>query len=457
MPVAAAKGALSSHFDGLLMTGQWLAGQSGLIAAVSGGPDSLALALVAAEVCAEASVRFEAVVIDHGLRDNSTAEAQQVVAALTSRKIPARYFTVSGPAPLTGKQAWAREKRLQILCDYARQNASAVLFAHHRDDQAETVMMRLSRGSGLTGLSAIAPYSLYQGVVFGRPFLGLSKEELISVCQAYGADFVTDPSNADPVFERVRTRQWLQRPEQKQMLQQMMRLAAASSGVASRVREECERWCAEHAVFTHRLCAEIDRHAFLSLRGETRRHMLRLCLAIIGSQPYPVSTQTLDRVLDRLMAGHKSTAGGCLIQMTKTRLRLIAEFGRPPEPALKVSADRLYVFDRRWLVYVPQDGVIRRLGAQGWAARDRQHPVFERAKTWPARVGMMLPYLDGLDGQHYHPHFKSYPVVCSAAGRAAAQDSKLQGQDFVICDLPPDGALTLTKRLSMTESKGEGA
>ena len=457
MPVAAAKDALSSHLNGLLTSGQWLVDRSGILAAVSGGPDSLALALVAAEVCAEASVRFEAAVVDHGLRDGSAEEADQVVAALTGRGIPARSFTVSEPAPVTGRQAWARDQRFQILCDYARQSASAVLFAHHRDDQAETVMMRLLRGSGIAGLSAMAPYSLYQGVVFGRPFLGLCKEDLISVCQAYKADFVTDPSNADPAFERVRTRQWLQHPGQKMTRQQMIRLSAVSSRLTARIREECERWCADHAVFTHRLCAELEAGAFLQLCCDARKHILRYCLGVVGSQLYPVAGERLDKLLDRLCVGHKSTAGGCLIQMTQTHLRLIAEFGRPPEPELKAEAGRLYCFDRRWLVYAPQDGVIRRLGAQGWAARDSQHPGYRRVKNWPARLGMMLPYLDGLDGQPCHPHFKSYPVVCSAAGRTAAQDSKPQGQDFVICDLPPDGALTLTKGLSMTESKGEGA
>ena len=445
MPVAAAKGALSSHLDGLRRTGQWLADQSGILAAVSGGPDSLALALVAAEVCAEASVRFEAVVVDHGLRDGSAAEADQVVAALTGRGIPARRFTVSELAPITGRQAWAREKRLQILCDQARQTGSAVLFGHHRDDQAETVMMRLSRGSGLAGLSAMAPYSLYQGVVFGRPFLGLSKGDLISVCQAYGADFVTDPSNADPVFERVRTRQWLQHPGQKMARQQMMRLSAVSSRLAARVREECERWCAAHALFTYRLRAELQADAFSQLHDEARKHILRYCLGVVGSQPYPVSEEALDNLLDRLDTGQKSTTGGCLVQMTQTHLRLIAEFGRPPEPELKAEAGRLYCFDRRWLVYAPQDGVIRRLGAQGWTARDRQHPVYEALKTWPARLGMMLPYLDGLDGQHYHPHFKSYRHVCSAAGRATADQKGLHETEFVLCSLPEDGALTLAK------------
>ena len=454
MPVAAAKGALSSHLDGLLTSGQWLADQSGILAAVSGGPDSLALALVAAEVCADASVRFEAVVVDHGLRDGSAAEANQVVAALTGRGIPARSFAVSGPAPVTGRQAWAREKRLQILCDYARQTASAVLFAHHRDDQAETVMMRLSHGSGIAGLSAMAPYSLYQGVVFGRPFLGLSKDDLVSVCQAYKADFVTDPSNADPAFERVRIRQWLQHPSQKMPRRQLRRLSAVSSRLAARVRRECESWCADHAVFTHRLCAELDAVAFSRLRRDARMHILRYCLGVVGSQPYPVSEQTIDNLLGRLGVGQNSTAGGCLIQMTQTHLRLIAEFGRPPEPELKVDAGRLYCFDRRWLVCAPRDGVVRRLAAQGWAARDSQHPEYETIKNWPARLGMMLPYLDGLDGQHYHPHFKSYRHVCSAAGRATADETDAHRTEFVLCSLPEDGALTLAKGPPMTDKEG---
>ena len=446
MPVAAAKHALSSHLDGLVTSGHWRAGQSGLVAAVSGGPDSLALALVAAEVCAEASVRFEAVVIDHGLRAEAATEAQQVVSALTRRNIPARCFSVSGPAPVSGRQAWARMKRLQILCDYARQRGSAVLFAHHRDDQAETVLMRLSRGSGLAGLSAIAAYSLYQGVVFGRPFLGLSKGDLIAVCQAYGADFVTDPSNADPTFERVRTRQLLQRADQAPLRQQMMRLAAAASSVTEQVKGECDRWYADHAIFTHRLRAELDTGAFSELSPEARMHILRHCVAVIGSQPYPVSSESLARVLDSLATGRKVTAGGCLIDMTKTRLRLVAEFGRPPEPELNVRAGRFYVFDRRWLVYVPQNGVVRRLGARRWAASKDQHPAFKSMKNWPARMGMMLPYLDGLDGQHYHPHFKSYPAVCSAAARAAAEDRKPLSEELVMCDLPADGALRLRQK-----------
>ena len=90
---------------------------------------------------------------------------------LKSRGIRSCCLRIGLPAPLAGKPAWARQHRLELLCDYARQTASAVLFAHHFDDQAETVAMRLARGSAITGLSAIMAVRIYQGVLFARPFL----------------------------------------------------------------------------------------------------------------------------------------------------------------------------------------------------------------------------------------------------------------------------------------------
>ena len=445
MPVAAAKQALFSHLDGLRQSQLWLAGQSGVIAAVSGGPDSMALALVAAEVCRDVSVRFEAVVIDHGLRDGSAAEAQAVSGYLEKRGIPARLFTVPGPAPKAGKQAWAREQRFQLLCDYARQTSSAVLFAHHRDDQAETVMMRLAHGSGVAGLAAIAPVSVFQGVVFGRPFLGLAKADLIAVCQACDAWFVTDPSNSDPSFERVRARQWLQSTDAAETYQHIMRLSALSSALSSRLRREVSRWCAANSCFTQRLRAELDKAAFAELSYDAQKHILRHCLAVVGAQPYPVSEEALDRLADRLAAGQISTASGCVVEQKEAVVTLTAEFGRPPSPEKLVRAGRLCSFDKRWLIFAPKDGYIRRLGAQGWAARDKADPAFQAVSGWPARMGAMIPVLDGLDGKRYHPHFKPYQAVCSAARQGQADiGAKMKTssrEEVFVCSLAADGPL----------------
>ena len=228
MSVAAAKNSLTNHLDGLRQSDLWLEGYSGVLVAVSGGPDSLALAFVAAEICVKKMINFEAVVVDHGLRSEATGEASRVVELLKSRGIRCCCLRITASPPLSGKQAWAREQRMQLLCDYARQTASAVLFAHHYDDQAETVAMRLARGSAIMGLSAIAAVRIYQGVLFVRPFLGLRKLDLIAICKAYKAEYITDPSNTDQAFERARVRAWLQQPEQRLLQKQLVQFQQQS-------------------------------------------------------------------------------------------------------------------------------------------------------------------------------------------------------------------------------------
>ena len=444
MPVAAAKSALTSHIDGLRQSALWLDGCSGLIIAVSGGPDSLALTLMAAEICAEQKMRFEAVVVDHGLRAEAAAEAGHVVKTLTNWGIRGRCLRVSDSAPSAGKSAWARQHRLELLCDYARQTASAVLFAHHYDDQAETVAMRLARGSTVRGLSAIAAVRIYQGVLFARPFLGLRKADLVAICMAYKAVYITDPSNTDQAFERVRIRTWLQQPQQSDLRQQLVQLASLSSRLSAPLLEACDKWCAEHIIFTFRLRAHINLEAFLLLDKVARNFILRHCFTVIGGQPYPVSDDRLDQVQTRLAPGVKSTTGGCVVQVSAERITIIAEFGRLPEPELNVQAGRVYRFDKRWLITAAQDGVVRRLGPLGWAQRS-QLSGLQPVSSWTARMGAMIPVLHGLDGRLHCPHFNTHRSLYSIA-LSNRLDKEVEAKEaFYVTVLPLDRQVELKK------------
>ena len=438
MPLAAAKSALTSNLDSLRRSALWMDGRSGLIIAVSGGPDSLAMAHVAAEVCTEKNITYEAVVIDHGLRAEASAEANGVVEMLRSRGIRSCCLRIGLPAPLAGKPAWARQHRLELLCDYARQTASAVLFAHHFDDQAETVAMRLSRGSSITGLSAIMAVRIYQGVLFARPFLELRKAELIAACMAYKANYITDPSNTDQAFERVRLRTLLERPEHSELQHHLVRLADLSASLSARLSEAYDKWCAANIVFTFRLRAHINRGPFLELDRGAQNFILRKCLAVIGGQPYPVSEHRLDRIQTREVTGGGSTAGGCVVQVSSELITIVAEFGRSPEPELSVVAGRVYRFDKRWLIKSAQDGVIRRLGPTGWAQRSKLID-FPPVSGWTARMGAMIPVLHGLDGRLYCPHFKKYESVYSAASPDAAEQVHAAAGQFSAAVLPIDG------------------
>ena len=170
--------------------------------AVSGGPDSLALVLLATEV---RSGRVEAATVDHSLRPESAAEAAMVAEICARLGVPHVTLTADWEEkPATAIQERARAMRYRLLGDWARERGLTVLTAHHLEDQAETLLMRLARGAGVKGLAGMRP----AGQVV-RPLLGWRKAELEAVCAAAGIEPARDPSNEDEQFERVRVRRAL--------------------------------------------------------------------------------------------------------------------------------------------------------------------------------------------------------------------------------------------------------
>lgn len=175
--------------------------------AVSGGPDSLALLLLAAAARPD---DLECATVDHGLRPESRQEAEVVGNVCERLGIPHQILTVEWPKkPETAIQEQARTARYRLLADWAKQRGlGAVATAHHLDDQAETFIMRLARGSGVRGLAGMRPVSKVPGseVPLIRPLLGWRGSELAAICAPAGIESAADPSNQDEQFERVRVR-----------------------------------------------------------------------------------------------------------------------------------------------------------------------------------------------------------------------------------------------------------
>ncbi|WP_271076976.1 tRNA lysidine(34) synthetase TilS [Aurantiacibacter sp. MUD61] len=172
--------------------------------AVSGGPDSMAMLLLAQEAIPG---QFEVATVDHGLRSEATDECALVVAACKERGVPCEVLTVQvGEGNV---QANARGKRYRALDDWAvDRSLSVYATAHHADDQAETLLMRLNRGSGVSGLAGVREWVHFftMDVPVMRPLLTFRKAELAQIASVSGVPFCSDPSNEDESFDRVRIR-----------------------------------------------------------------------------------------------------------------------------------------------------------------------------------------------------------------------------------------------------------
>ena len=387
-----------------------------LISAVSGGPDSMCLAVLAADYATRHRLDHRAIIIDHGIRANSAAEAARVRLRLSGMGIPAEVITVDAPAPETGIQAWARTARYAHLLQAARRDRAALLLGHHRDDQAETVMMRLLRSSGLAGLAAMRAVTFREDVPLLRPLLGLDGGALRHFCMARGIVFETDPSNRDRRFERVRLRQWLA-GETAVTRRDLLRLSDA----AARIDDMLVAAFRRHGMLPR---PRPGGHMFLSAAalGLPDEILSRLLSHIVGQMTaaeHPPAQKALRRLAARLRAGSASTLGGARFTRHQEGLLVTAEDGRRPL-RVPVAAGGCVIFAGRWRVTSPVAAIVRRLGESGSGA----DAPWRESRGWqdlPPLARRSVPALETLDGTLRYPHLSTDALSCTSPGEAVAE------------------------------------
>jgi tRNA(Ile)-lysidine synthase len=188
--------------------GPWEAAR-GIVLGVSGGPDSVALMLLAAAWARARALPppLYVATVDHGLRKDSRGEAEMVARWADGLALPHAILVWDGVKPKFRIQERAREARYNLLFEYAAKiGADHVMTAHHADDQAETILFRLLRGSGVSGLSGMARSSERNGLILARPLLAHAKADLAGLCESRAHPYFDDPSNSDPVYARTRIR-----------------------------------------------------------------------------------------------------------------------------------------------------------------------------------------------------------------------------------------------------------
>ncbi len=178
--------------------------------ALSGGPDSLALILLAHDVAQQENIALHAFTVDHRLRPESGAEAAALQARMQSLGIPHRTLVWVHAAVEGNLPAAARQARYALLTEACRaERIPILLLGHHGDDQAETLLHQLLRGSGVDGLSAMPRARMQEGIALLRPLLSFPKSALQDYCAARGGAWFEDPSNDDPRFARTLLRRLL--------------------------------------------------------------------------------------------------------------------------------------------------------------------------------------------------------------------------------------------------------
>lgn len=178
-----------------------------VLVACSGGPDSMALASATAFVAPRLGRRAGLVTVDHGLQPGSDIRAKDVAAWGASVGLtPSAVSTVDTRGRAGGPEAAAREARYEALVGAGTAYGAAILLGHTREDQAETVLLALTRGAGPRGLAGMPERRTRDGVIFLRPFLGLSHVDTRTACEASGLTPWEDPHNTDPAYARSRVR-----------------------------------------------------------------------------------------------------------------------------------------------------------------------------------------------------------------------------------------------------------
>jgi tRNA(Ile)-lysidine synthase len=303
---------------------QGLLGSAEVAVAVSGGADSLALAAATAYVAQRIDLRVHGLIVDHGLQAGSAQVAED--AAVTLRKLgidavrvlPVSVGTEGGP------EAAARRSRYAALRDALPAPDALVLLGHTLDDQAETVLLGLGRGSGprsISGMRSLDP-------PWGRPFLGLSRAVTVAACARLGLTPWADPHNADPRFTRVRLR-----TEVLPLLEDVLNggVAAALARTADQLREDTEaldHWAARALA---ELPEELPVEALADLPSAVRRRVLRRWL-LAGDVRELTDAQL--RSVDDLVGvwrgqGGVWLPGGLVVRRAHGRLLLVRPTGRP--------------------------------------------------------------------------------------------------------------------------------
>lgn len=288
--------------------------------ALSGGPDSMALCWLLSRWAAREGAQIEALTVDHGLRAEAAAEAAQV--GMWISNWPRVTHTVLKMAPLAGDTRVmenARAARYELLAEWCRDHHIPKIFtAHHQDDQAETFLFRLAKGSGLDGLAAMRRETKYNdALVIARPLLDVPKEDIVALCRAQHIPYVEDPTNDDSHYARPRLRKSHDVLAAEGLTAKRLAVTAAR---LARAREALDHYAADayQAALLERTpdAVTLDHAVLSNAPAETRLRVLLLAFHdIVPLDGYGPRREKIEELAESLFSTapfRRQTLGGCV-------------------------------------------------------------------------------------------------------------------------------------------------
>ena len=286
--------------------------------AVSGGPDSLALAFLSKVYSIKKNTPSKFFIVDHKLRSGSTIEAKMVQKALKQIYVNSEILTWKGKKPSKNIQSVARTKRYELLsaqCD--KYNIKNILLGHHQDDLFENFFIRMLRGSGLKGLISLDFKSEINNKKLLRPLLNQKKDDLVFISQKIFNFFVEDPTNKDEKFQRIKIRKLIEELkknglDKKKFLKTINNLKISNRSINFYVNENLKK----NTYFLKKDNKLIINKTFFQQPYEIIFRSFSESIKLIGEKYYSTRGKKLDKILNNLTNNHsfKGTLGGCIIE-----------------------------------------------------------------------------------------------------------------------------------------------
>ena len=299
--------------------------------AVSGGPDSLALAFLAKCFSLKYNVAIKYFIVDHKLRKESSSEAKNVISILKKIGIDCKILTWNGKKPNTNIQSVARDKRYSLLVKECKKHKiKNILIGHHLDDLFENFLIRILRGSGLKGLVSLNKKTKYKdnSTKVLRPLLGLEKKNLTDLSKKIFNFFIKDPSNKDENFKRIRIRNLLSSLEKEGLDKKKFILTINNLKDSDRsIKFYLDRNLKMNVTFLKKKNTYILNENFFDQSHEIIFRSLSKIIQKLGKKYYPVRGKSLNELIKGINAKSfsKVTLGGCFIDRVNETILISRE------------------------------------------------------------------------------------------------------------------------------------